>query len=73
MSSRALLHQVTPLISMDLTLKTKSENFETDNFKHVLLQTDPNNLQHLAEELESALIESRSRHSRRIQRAFTNC
>lgn len=65
-SSRALLEQVTPLITMDLQLKTEGE----DNVKHVLLQTDPTNLVHLTEELEKALNESRSRHSRKIQRVL---
>lgn len=69
-SSRALLEQVTPLVTMDLQLKTENkENGDTD-IKHVLLQTDPTNLVHLTEELEKALNESRSRHSRKIQRAL---
>ena len=58
---------------MDLTLKTANENSNGsfDN-KHVLLQTDPTTLLHVADELERALTESRSRHSRRMQHAFTN-
>lgn len=65
-SSRALLEQVTPLVTMDLQLKTENE----EDVKHVLLQTDPTNLVHLTEQLEKALNESRSRHSRKIQRAL---
>lgn len=59
---------------MDLMIRPKSDNVndEMDNLEHIKLQTDPNNLLHLAEELESALNESRTRHARRIQRAFAN-
>lgn len=71
-SSRALLEQVNPLITMDLQLKTENKEYEDDNIEHVLLQTDPTNLIHVAEELEKALNESRSRHSRKIQRALSN-
>lgn len=69
-SSRALLEQVTPLITMDLQLKTENKDNGGEEVKHVLMQTDPTNLVHLSEELERALNESRSRHSRKIQRAL---
>ncbi|KAJ8920910.1 hypothetical protein NQ315_015703 [Exocentrus adspersus] len=69
-SSRSLLQQVTPLIAMELVLKTQSDN-GTEK-ESILLQTDPNNLLHIANELEHALSESRSRHSRKIQRALTH-
>lgn len=66
--SRALREQVTPIITMDLQLK--QENSSDESVKHLFLQTDPTNLVHVAEELEKALNESRSRHSRKIQRAL---
>ncbi|GJQ82173.1 hypothetical protein Trydic_g6004 [Trypoxylus dichotomus] len=71
-SSRSLLQQVTPLIAMELILTMPNSNEEGENKKHMLLQTDPNNLLHITEELERALVESRSRHSRRIQKALVN-
>ncbi|KAF5287980.1 hypothetical protein FQR65_LT12157 [Abscondita terminalis] len=72
-ASRSLLHQVTPLITMDLVLTEPTGTIEAQaSKKHLLLQTDPCNLVHITEMLENALIESRSRHSRRIQRAFNN-
>ncbi|XP_024947873.1 rhodopsin isoform X2 [Cephus cinctus] len=62
-ASRSLLSQVTPLITLDFMLK----NTETpDEIEHVLLQTDPTNLLHLAHELEMAMQEGRSQHIRRI-------
>ncbi|KAF5290781.1 hypothetical protein FQA39_LY14624 [Lamprigera yunnana] len=72
-ASRSLLHQVTPLITMDFVL-TESANFieQEPPKKHLLLQTDLSNLVHITEMLENALITSRSRYSRRIQRAFNN-
>lgn len=69
MASRSLLHQVTPLITMDLQLKQDEEDGQGKH-EHILLQTDPTNLVHITEELEKALNESRSRHSRKIQRAL---
>ncbi|XP_018571313.1 COMM domain-containing protein 2 [Anoplophora glabripennis] len=70
-SSRSLLQQVTPLIAMELVLRKKNEGTGIDREK-ILVQTDPNNLLHIANELENALTESRSRHSRKIQRALKN-
>ncbi|KAJ8960794.1 hypothetical protein NQ318_020090 [Aromia moschata] len=71
-ASRALLQQATPLIAMELQLKTRKD-YEMDVEKEkILLQTDLNNLLHMANELENALVESRSRHSRKIQRALKN-
>ncbi|KAK5645948.1 hypothetical protein RI129_004412 [Pyrocoelia pectoralis] len=72
-ASRSLLHQVTPIITMDLVLTEPPNSIEQESTqKHLLLQTDPSNLLHMTEMLEKALIESRSRHSRRIQHAFSN-
>lgn len=69
-ASRASLDQVTPVITMDLQLKTENNSGEGECVEHVFLQTDPTNLVHMTEELEKALNESRSRHSRKIQRAL---
>ncbi|XP_014220579.1 COMM domain-containing protein 2 [Trichogramma pretiosum] len=64
-ASRSLLHQVIPLITMDLALANTSDS---SKLEHVYLQTDPNNLLHLAQELEIALREGRSRHVQSIAR-----
>lgn len=71
LASRALHHQVTPLITMNLTLETKTAlaNGSTSR-KNVVLQTDPTNLVHVTQVLEEALRGSRSQHSRQIQRSF---
>ncbi|KAJ8978179.1 hypothetical protein NQ317_009667 [Molorchus minor] len=58
-ATRSLLHQFTP---------ADNDGTSSENSK----RTDPNNLLHIANELESALTESRSRHSRKIQRALRN-
>lgn len=68
-----MLRQVTPLVTMDLALRTQdAEADQGFTEKHMLLQVDPTNLVHIADELEKALAESHSRHSRRIQRAFNS-
>lgn len=72
MSSRSLHQQVVPLMTLDLGLKTLKEDGSGYEKEHHLLQTDITNLQHITHELEKALIESRSRHSRKIQRALDN-
>lgn len=72
LASRSLLQQVTPLVIMDLTLRTHKDKNSEPDLHHKLLQTDPTNLLHLANELESALTESRNRHSRKIQRTLQN-
>nr|CAD7396814.1 unnamed protein product [Timema cristinae] len=61
LASRALHNQVTPLVSMKLSL---------DNGQCVPLQTDPNNLLHMTQVLEQALQEAKGQHTRRIQRTF---
>ncbi|KAG7200521.1 hypothetical protein KM043_001085 [Ampulex compressa] len=66
-ASRSLLKQVAPLVVMDLSLKNSGK---PDDIEHVLLQTDPINLLHMAQELEEALQEGRSQHIRRISRAI---
>ncbi|GFG37530.1 hypothetical protein Cfor_09586 [Coptotermes formosanus] len=71
LASRALQHQVTPLITMNLTLETKTALASgSTSRKNVILQTDPTNLVHIAQVLEEALRDSRSQHSRQIQRSF---
>ncbi|XP_043683077.1 COMM domain-containing protein 2 isoform X2 [Vespula pensylvanica] len=62
-ASRTLLKQVSPLITLDLTLKNN------ENMEHILLQTDPVNLLHMAQELEEALKEGYSQHTRQVSRA----
>lgn len=70
-ASRSLLHQVVPLVTLDLILKTLKDN-GGDEKQHHLIQTDITNLMHITQELEKALLESRSRHSRRIQKILNN-
>lgn len=72
-ASRGLLHQTTPSVTLNLSLKRMEINEEKGtDIRKVLMQTDPMNLQYVAEELERALLESKSRHSRRLQSSFTN-
>ncbi|XP_017778145.1 PREDICTED: COMM domain-containing protein 2 [Nicrophorus vespilloides] len=66
-SSRSLLDQVIPLITMDLVLKDKEK---ADELKHVFLEADPRNVMHITEELEKALAESKYRHLSRVPRTF---
>jgi len=71
LASRALHHQVTPLITMNLTLETKTALASGSAIrKNVVLQTDPTNLVHVTQVLEEALRGSRSQHSRQMQRSF---
>jgi hypothetical protein len=71
LASRALQHQVTPLITMNLTLETKTALASgSTSRKNIVLQTDPTNLVHITQVLEEALRESQSQHSRQIQRSF---
>jgi len=71
LASRALHHQVTPLITMNLTLETKTALASGNAIrKNVVLQTDPTNLVHVTQVLEEALRGSRSQHSRQMQRSF---
>lgn len=53
------------MVTLDLSL---DNNSDTDEVKHVLLQTDPSNLIHLTKELEQAVKEGFGRHVRRIGR-----
>ncbi|KAL1513372.1 hypothetical protein ABEB36_002791 [Hypothenemus hampei] len=71
LGTRTLPQQVTPLISMDLILKSQQDSGNIE-LSHHLLQTDPTNLVHLANEIENALHESRSRYSRRVQKTIKN-
>ncbi|KAJ8670618.1 hypothetical protein QAD02_001877 [Eretmocerus hayati] len=64
-ASRSMLKQVVPLVTLDFALKNDSSS---DQIEHVALQTDPNNLLHLAQELELAVRQGHSRHIRRISK-----
>lgn len=64
-ASRSLLKQVAPLVTLDLSVKNSNKNGEIE---HMLLQTDPVNLLHMAQELEEALQEGRSQHIKKISR-----
>ncbi|XP_076255258.1 COMM domain-containing protein 2 isoform X1 [Rhynchophorus ferrugineus] len=72
LSSRSLLEQVTPLVLMELSLKSPNTNNSNLNIKRHLFQTDPTNLLHLTNELDRALNESRSRYSRKVQNIISN-
>ncbi|KAK9503838.1 hypothetical protein O3M35_010311 [Rhynocoris fuscipes] len=63
LASRALPSQMTPKILMNLKL----DNCESSN---ILLQTDPANLVHLTQVLESALNDATNNHSTRIYRRY---
>ncbi|XP_078033320.1 COMM domain-containing protein 2-like [Augochlora pura] len=67
LASRSLLKQVAPLITLDLSIKNSDKD---EGIEHVLLQTDPNNLLHITQELEEALREGRSQHIRRLSRVI---
>lgn len=56
---------------MNLNLKAENEDGST-SFKDILLQTDPNNLLHIANELEKALNQSTSRQIRKIERIMNH-
>ncbi|XP_023020525.1 COMM domain-containing protein 2 [Leptinotarsa decemlineata] len=71
-SSRALLQQAIPIVAMELELKTERDDKSGSKKEKILLQSDPNNLMHIANELEKALLESKSRYSRKIQRTLKN-
>jgi len=62
LASRALQRQARP--SVVFRLHTK----DGDEAKSHLLQTDPSNLVHLTQSLESALAELKTQHCRRIMR-----
>jgi len=61
LSSRAVRNQATPVYLLNLQTKTPETQSE-------LLQTDFNSLRYITKELEAALSESKSSHSRRIMR-----
>lgn len=67
-SSRALLDQVTPLVTMNLKLSDSSEAVTTEKTTNHILQTDPTTLVNITETLEKALQESRPHNIRKIQR-----
>lgn len=61
-ASRSLKNQVEPIITMKLHTQ------HHDQVTSTLLQTDPVNLIHLTQQLEEALNEAKSQHTRRIER-----
>ncbi|KAL3281214.1 hypothetical protein HHI36_004428 [Cryptolaemus montrouzieri] len=69
-ASRSLLHQVNPIVTMDLSLKTQKEDELDFEVEHHIIQTDVNNLAHICNELEKALHESRGRYCRKIQKSL---
>lgn len=77
-ASRSLLHQAVPIITIKLHLdsetinerKLKLHSDQQRTKKEVLLQTDPNNLVHIIEVLEQALIESKTHRTRNFIKAF---
>ena len=54
-----MVQQIIPLITIDLAVKDVQSC--DDEIEHIFLQTDPINLQHLAQQLEVAMTESRSK------------
>ncbi|XP_044750435.1 COMM domain-containing protein 2-like [Coccinella septempunctata] len=69
-ASRCMLKQANPILTMDLSLKTQKENCVDYTIDHHIIQTDVNNLNHICNELETALKESKSRHCRKLQRTL---
>ncbi|KAK7866059.1 hypothetical protein R5R35_013560 [Gryllus longicercus] len=67
LASRSLQHQITPLITMKLSLENRRGSVAIPG-EQLVLQTDPTNLVHLTQVLEEALLEARSQHTRRFQR-----
>lgn len=57
---------------MELSLKSPTINNLYKTKKRHLFQADPVNLMHLTNELERALNESTSRHSRKLQNIISN-
>lgn len=66
-ASRALLKQVAPLITLDLSIKNSDKD---ENIEHILLQTDPINLSYITQQLEEAVQEGYSQHIRRLSRVI---
>ncbi|KAG4076335.1 hypothetical protein HA402_005778 [Bradysia odoriphaga] len=79
---RCLLHQITPITTVLLTMDSEQINdnkakitFVNDNSfssttKTVLFQIDPNNLVHIIDVLEQALAESKTHRTRNTLKAF---
>nr|XP_022904734.1 COMM domain-containing protein 2 [Onthophagus taurus] len=70
-ASRSLLHQCQPLVAMNLTLTTEKSAINETIKENIYLQSNLTNLLHVTEELEKALVASKSRHARRIQNALS--
>ncbi|KAJ8374342.1 hypothetical protein SKAU_G00049220 [Synaphobranchus kaupii] len=62
LASRALRHQVKPVVTLKLHLETEGKQSAR------VLQTDPATLLHIIQELERALAEVKTNHCRRILR-----
>lgn len=81
-SSRCLLHQISPITTVLLTMdseqindnKTKltlvNDNSFSSTTKTVLFQVDPTNLVHIIDVLEQALAESKTHRTRNTLKAF---
>ncbi|KAK3925664.1 COMM domain-containing protein 2, partial [Frankliniella fusca] len=69
-ASRSLIRQTIPKVTLKLTLQESPQAEEEVKYKCLLLETDPNNLKHLIQKLDEALVEMSSQHSRRLQRIF---
>ncbi len=81
-ASRCLLHQITPITTVLLTMDSEQINdnkakltFVNDNSfssttKTILFQIDPTNLVHIIDVLEQALAESKTHRTRNTLKAF---
>lgn len=64
------MKQTIPTLTMKLALEERPQLEENPVRKSLLLQTDPNNLKHIIQKLDEAIVEASSQHSRRLQRLF---
>ncbi|XP_034238373.1 COMM domain-containing protein 2-like [Thrips palmi] len=69
-ASKALVKETIPTLTMKLGLEERPQLEDNPVRESLLLQTDPNNLKHIIQKLDEALVEASSQHSRRLQRIF---